>query len=620
MLTIFRRGSPENSPISATLGKGALTLISRGFKIFPLKERGKTPLTLHGVLEASCDPRQIETWASEYPNANVGISTEGFPTLDVDPRHDGDKSLAALVATQGPLTDTLVSATGGGGEHWIYRAPPGVKLRNSEGRLAPGLDVRADGGYIVSPPSVHDVTGQPYKWNNRIPPVELSGWLLEKLLNLTAVPTPPLPANNGQPHAIHEGQGRHRMLLELAGSLRRRGFSPEAILAQLILSNQSLCKPPVEDSWFEKNAKYWSKWEPGNRSPMKEMLDVDLRLESYDMTPKEHLRYLWSSYLPLGKLVHIAGHSTEGKTPILTDLAARISVGAAWPDGTPNKLGPRSVILLSAEDDPADTMRPRLEVAGADLKKIFRAIATVQKDQTAHEKMLALGRDLHKLTELARKIPDLAFIAIDPITNYMGEGVSFNSEDEVRPILMPLGLAASQLNITITTVGHLNRREKGTEALHRIMGAAAFHGVARFVYIAGPDPEDEDQFAHVLVQRRGVGAPALRYQTFTTPLTWNNETSDVLGLRWRGRSLATAEQIVDPAGTEEKSIIARAAVALREILRAGPVHSTEAQKQLADAGFSAVNQTRLHRAAGADSKRLPGDKFYSWFLVAKEPA
>jgi putative DNA primase/helicase len=152
-----------------------------------------------------------------------------------------------------------------------------------------------------------------------------------------------------------------------------------------------------------------------------------------------------------------------------------------WPDKTPNRAGPQSVILLAAEDDPEDTVKPRLELAGANVKKVYDVKCTMRLDQKPVEKLLALDHDIHELIAKARTIPDLALMVIDPITNYLGK-VPMNKDEKVRAILMSLGSAARKLKCAIITFGHLNRREKGTDPLQRIMGAAAFHGVARFVY------------------------------------------------------------------------------------------------------------------------------------------
>jgi putative DNA primase/helicase len=343
---------------------------------------------------------------------------------------------------------------------------------------------------------------------------------------------------------------------------------------------------------------------------------VEVTLQSYDEIPKEHLEFLWPGYLALGKLIHLAGNSGEGKSPLTCDLAARISRGAEWPDKAANTLGPRSVILLAAEDDPSDTIRPRLEQAGADLTKIHQVKATVKTEQSASEKMLALSTDLAALLTAARTIKDLALIVIDPITNYLGAGVKMNQEEDVRAVLMPLALGAKDLCITALTVGHFNKREHGTESLQRIMGAAAFHGVARFIYLVGADPEDTDKFAHVLVQRRGGDAPSLRYKTFAKPVEWLGKVSSVVGVEWRGVSQATAQDAVDPELSREKSTVEKAGEELAAILKDGKKKRDEALELLAGAGFDTkrLNTTRLLQWAGAKTKRFPGEKFYSWYL------
>jgi putative DNA primase/helicase len=343
---------------------------------------------------------------------------------------------------------------------------------------------------------------------------------------------------------------------------------------------------------------------------------------SYGTRKKKHLVFSWPGYLPVGALVHWVGKSTEGKSPVLTDLAARISSGKDWPDGTPNTIGPRTVILMSAEDDPDDTVLPRLELAGANVHNVHGVTATVRKGMSETEKLFSLNDDLQKLQEKIAAFGDVGLVAIDPITNYL-EGIRMNAEEEVRRLLMPLVTAARDGKFTSLTVGHLNRKEKGTDPLFRIMGAAAFHGVARFIYFFGPDPDDrEDKHAHVMVQRRGVDAPSLRYKTYRQEMTWDGETSGVIGVTWCGTSSATAEDVVDPASESESSQEARAAKRLAAMIRQSPeqrVAVTEAQEALAQMGFDVkknVNWSRVMRIAGADSKPFRPDRYYSVYLAA----
>jgi hypothetical protein len=133
----------------------------RGWPIFPLAQRGKHPLTKHGLHDASSNLRAIERWWARQPAANIGLAcgTAGLVVVDVDPAHGGMEAWARI----DPRVRTLTSRTGSDGFHYFYIAPVGVALRSSAGKLGPGLDVRAAGGYVVLPPSIHP-NGRAYQW------------------------------------------------------------------------------------------------------------------------------------------------------------------------------------------------------------------------------------------------------------------------------------------------------------------------------------------------------------------------------------------------------------------------------------------------------------------------
>jgi hypothetical protein len=157
--------------------KAALAYARRGAPVFPCEPDGKRPLTYNGFWDASADPRRVEAWWSRWPEANVGIPTgerSGLLVLDVDPGAGGPESLAALERTGGPLPRTTRTRTGGGGMHVFFRYPEGETVRNSAGRLGPGLDVRGEGGYVVVPPSR---TRSAYEWLDRAPLAQAT-WLL----------------------------------------------------------------------------------------------------------------------------------------------------------------------------------------------------------------------------------------------------------------------------------------------------------------------------------------------------------------------------------------------------------------------------------------------------------
>jgi hypothetical protein len=158
---------PPVDPSSMPLGDAALWYAHIEWSVFPAA--GKQPLTDHGFKDASNDPDQILVWWTDWPNANVAIAAETsrLVILDVDPKNGGDESLRALIEELKIgrlLEETPKVRTGGGGLHYYFRAPDGDSVRCSAGKLGPGLDIRAAGGYVIAPPSVHPDTGQKYRW------------------------------------------------------------------------------------------------------------------------------------------------------------------------------------------------------------------------------------------------------------------------------------------------------------------------------------------------------------------------------------------------------------------------------------------------------------------------
>jgi hypothetical protein len=129
---------------------------------------GKHPWTEHGFKDATTDPTTIQCWFLATPQANVGIATgavSGLVVLDVDPRHGGEESLRRLEARYGPLPPTAEVASGGGGRHFYFQHPGPETVVRTRAKFDefPGLDLKADGGCVVAPPSVH-ATGHRYRW------------------------------------------------------------------------------------------------------------------------------------------------------------------------------------------------------------------------------------------------------------------------------------------------------------------------------------------------------------------------------------------------------------------------------------------------------------------------
>lgn len=148
----------------------AMLYARRGWPVFPVAPYGKIPALSRkaggrGCLDATTNPYTVEKMWQRFPLANVGVATgtgAGLAVLDVDPRHGGEETLAALIATHGPLPGGPVARTTSGGRHHYLLSPPGMP--NSAGRLGPGLDVRGRGGYVVAAPSLTPAGA--YEWLN----------------------------------------------------------------------------------------------------------------------------------------------------------------------------------------------------------------------------------------------------------------------------------------------------------------------------------------------------------------------------------------------------------------------------------------------------------------------
>lgn len=226
----------------------ALAYIKREWHVFPLhtplpngqcdcrkpacENVGKHPRTRNGLKDATVDEAIIRGWWHGWPTANIAIACgpSRLVALDVDPRHGGDESLADLKAKHGTeWLDTATSLTGGGGGHYVFRAPVGRRIANSSGLLGPGLDIRGDGGYIVAPPSLH-ASGRIYEWERTVrdaPLLDLPAWAVE-LLEARR------PRDSRQ--VMQDGQ-RNVSLTSFLGAMRARGAGYESMLAAAEIEN-----------------------------------------------------------------------------------------------------------------------------------------------------------------------------------------------------------------------------------------------------------------------------------------------------------------------------------------------------------------------------------------------
>src|SRR5262245_8080146 len=241
---------------------------------------GKHPRVMNGVSDATTDHDTIAERWDIWEDANIGVEmgeTAGCFTLDVDPRHGGDETLAEMERKHGKLPETRTQDTGNGA-HMLFKYP-NFKLRNmNRGELGLGLDIKSDGGYIVAAPSLH-ISGKRYRWRNAAPIVDAPAWFLKLLQE--AMYKKNLSASSEVGESIPDGK-RDETLTSLAGSMRRRGMDAAEIEAALTVVNERRCKPPLSPNQVRKIANSVSRYEPAEAQdaapePTIEEVDAALR-------------------------------------------------------------------------------------------------------------------------------------------------------------------------------------------------------------------------------------------------------------------------------------------------------------------------------------------------------
>jgi hypothetical protein len=264
----------------------ALEHVAAGIPVFPVRRENKQPLTRHGFKDATTDAAMIERWARRFPTANFAMPTgeaSGITVLDVDARHGGDESLKTLLDECGALPNTKVIKTGGGGLHFYFRRVAG--LRNSESLLSTGLDIRADGGYVVIAGGFH-ASGATYDVLCDEPLAEMPAWMVEKLtaekrqLDKYEVEDVTEPdarrADGSRPAAgiangcaIPDGVQNSTLFRRVACSLRGHGAEYDEILAAVRTANDARCTgKKLEDAELRKLSKSATRYAPGRAAGM----------------------------------------------------------------------------------------------------------------------------------------------------------------------------------------------------------------------------------------------------------------------------------------------------------------------------------------------------------------
>lgn len=469
--------------------KNAMRFAKRGIPVFPIAENGKNPLTKNGFKDATVDLRQIKRYWKQFPNANIGVPTggvTGFVVVDLDVKSgiDGVKNFEALCRKIGvDMPDTYTVETPSGGLHFYLRTKHAGKIKNSAGDLAPGIDVRGQGGYVVAEGS--SIDGKRYRRVNGV------------LAAIAKLPTPlrreiknaskRRRGANGRGDDIPEGERNDRLFRE-ACAFRASGRSQTKVFDIIEQRNLAACKPPLAQKEVEEIVDHaFSYSDEPNQNDAPETITArcaaDIKVQP--------LAPLWPGFLYRRKVALVAGEPGLGKSLMSCDVTARISCASDWPGGESAVIVPANVVMISGEDDPDDTIVPRLIAAGANLSNIH-IIDDVVENQDGELSVLSLDQHMPAIHKIMLQ-HDAVLLVIDPLSAFLGDRDS-HRDSSVRALLNKLRRYAIEGQYAVLLITHFNKPgEKTSSAVHRVMGSLGFVAAPRSVYAFLRDPDDPDQ-------------------------------------------------------------------------------------------------------------------------------
>jgi len=323
----------------------------------------------------------------------------------------------------------------------------------------------------------------------------------------------------------------------------------------------------------------------------------------------ERIDWLSHGRLAVGKMSIFDGDPGLGKSTVALDWAARLTRGLPLPDGAPSR--PRGVVILSAEDGVADTLRPRAEAAGADLGRILVITAL------ADGGLPTIPFDLPSI-EVAIASVDAALLIVDPLVAFLGDTTNANRDQDVRRALAPLKLTAERTGTAVALIRHLNKMV-GANALYRGGGSIGLIGAARFGLLFARDPDDpETCFIAPTKSNLSRPAPTLTYRLLPVAGT------DVARVEWTGESLRTAAELLAvPEDDADRGALGEAREFLADLLREGSHPSKVVRGAARDAGVADRTLRRAKQDLGVVSVKsgVGRDGFWEWSLPkgANEP-
>lgn len=326
--------------------------------------------------------------------------------------------------------------------------------------------------------------------------------------------------------------------------------------------------------------------------------------------PAEKIQWIWPGWLPKAKLSILAGAGGCGKTTLAISLAATLSRGGDWPDGSKCEAA-GNIVIWSGEDGIADTIIPRLTAADADLTRVH--IIEGLRDQRGNRRQFDPAANFSLLDEAAARIDGVSLLIFDPLINLIRGDM--HRANEVRQGLQMVVDFAEQHCCAVLGISHLSKGTSQSSVADRVIGSQAFSALARTVLVAGKAQNSE---ARVLVRpKSNVSIDSGGIEYFVEPIVIN-EQLETTCIRWGEAVEGSAETILADIeradGERPVSATQEACSFLEETLQAGPVAINALMALAEERCISSASLRRAQKQLGIRSHKTGMQGGWAWEL------